>query len=90
MPLTNTPEERDVNMSEVLQQISGTFRSEQSAKVFCRTRRHISSLKWQELPVFEYIQKGPPGAGSYPANTALTEFPTNVSFRPHEAVTTTQ
>ncbi len=58
-PFTNNPAERDVRTAKGRQEISGTFRSEQGVKVFCRSRSYILTLKKQGLPAFEYIQQGP-------------------------------
>ncbi len=55
--MSNNQAEQDVRMAKVRQKISGTFRSEQGAKIFCRNRRDIATLKKQGLPVFEYLQK---------------------------------
>ncbi len=74
----NNQAEQDVRMAKVRQKVSGTFRSEQGAIIFCRNRSDISTLKKQGLPVFEYLQKDLPLARCYPASIALTGFPIHV------------
>jgi len=57
VPYTNNQAEQDVRMIKVHQKVSGTFRSTEGAKLFCRVRGYISTLKKQRLPVLEYIQR---------------------------------
>ena len=38
---TNNPGEKDIRMTKVQQKISGCFRSVNSARIFCRTRRDL-------------------------------------------------
>jgi len=50
-------------MAKVQQKFSGTFRSENGAKAFCRIRSYISTVKKNSLNVLEAIEgifKGSP------------------------------
>jgi transposase len=56
IPFDNNQAERDLRMMKVQQKISGTFRSVEGARAFCRIRGFISTCHKQNLNVLHAIE----------------------------------
>lgn len=56
IPFDNSQAERDIRMMKVQQKISGTFRSVDGAKTFCRIRGYISTVRKNSFSVIDAIQ----------------------------------
>lgn len=59
--------ERDIRMMKVQQKISGTFRSQDGAKAFCRIRSYISSARKNAVSAMDALTLAFSGSPFAPA-----------------------
>jgi transposase len=56
VPFANDQGENDIRMTEVHQKISGCFRSQNDANMFCLLRNYLSSCRKQDVSASEALR----------------------------------
>jgi len=67
VPFDNNQAERDIHMMKIQQKISGGFHTWQGARIFCRIRGYISTVKKNSVPVLGAIRDAILGRPFVPA-----------------------